>query len=273
MSGLPVTTAALPSALTVTVALEFMPALNQNPTATPRPWLAPSGARQCGWFRAASSTWVRPIGPYFGPYGARSPSAFAFSRRSAIGSIASSRAISSTTDSTANAAIGEPGARYAATFGLLTTTSYASMKKFGTLYAASAHIAPAPAGDPLYAPASYHNEADAATSVPSRFAPSFTRTFDPDVGPVARNTSSRPITIFTGRCAFRESARASGSRYTTILPPKPPPISLGMTLTCAGSRPAIAAQASRTTKGPCVEHHTTARPSSPHRAMQACGSM
>ena len=46
MSGFPVTTAALPSALSVTVALEFMPALNQNPTAKPRPWFGPSGAVQ-----------------------------------------------------------------------------------------------------------------------------------------------------------------------------------------------------------------------------------
>src|SRR5947209_4305631 len=186
ISGLPVTTAALPSPLSVTVALEFMPALNQKPTAIPRPWLGASGAFQCGWWRAASRICLKPIGPYFGPYGAWSPSAFAFFRRSSIGSIFSSRAISSTTDSTANAAIGEPGARYAATFGLLTTTSCASMKKLGILYGASAHIAPAPTGDPRYAPASYHNDAVAATNVPSRLAPSFTRTFDPDVGPVAR---------------------------------------------------------------------------------------
>ena len=120
--------------------------------------------------------------------------------------------MSSTADSTAKAAIGDPGARYAATLGLLTTTSYASMKKFGILYAAIAHIAPAPTGDPRYAPASYHNDARAATSLPSRLAPSFTRIFEPDVGPVARKTSSRLMTIFTGRCALRESTIASGSR-------------------------------------------------------------
>ena len=37
ISGFPVMTAALPSALKVTVALELMPALNQNPQASPRP--------------------------------------------------------------------------------------------------------------------------------------------------------------------------------------------------------------------------------------------
>src|SRR5207245_9954275 len=139
-------------------------------------------------------------------------SLLAFFKRRSMGSTFSSRAISSTADSTAKAAIGDPGARYAATLGLLTTTSYPSMKKFGILYAAIAHIAPAPTGDPRYAPASYHSDAVAATNVPSRFAPSFTRTLDPDVGPVARKTSSRPITIFTGRCAIRESAMAIGSR-------------------------------------------------------------
>ena len=44
MSGLPVTTAALPSAPSVTVALELMPALNQKPQARPRPCSGPSGA-------------------------------------------------------------------------------------------------------------------------------------------------------------------------------------------------------------------------------------
>src|SRR5262245_53834522 len=187
--------------------------------------------------------------------------------------MSSSRAISSRIDSVANIAIGDPGARYAATFGLFTTTSCASMKKFAILYGARQHIAPAPAGDPRYAPASYHNDTLAATTVPSRIAPNFARTFDPEVGPVARNTSSRDITIFTGRFDFFDRRIASGSRWTTILPPKPPPISLAITLMCAGSIPRIPADASRTRNGPCVEHQTTARPSWPTRATQACGSM
>ena len=41
MSGLPVTTAAVPSSLRLTVADDCSPMLNQNPVATPRP--APSG--------------------------------------------------------------------------------------------------------------------------------------------------------------------------------------------------------------------------------------
>ncbi len=85
------------------------------------------------------------------------------------------------------------------------------MKKFGMRYGASRHIAPAPAGDPRYAPASYQSDPLAATSVPSRFAPSLTRTFEPEVGPLARKTSSRVITIFTGRFALRDKTAASGS--------------------------------------------------------------
>ena len=80
------------------------------------------------------------------------------------------------------------------------------------LYEAKQHIAPAPNGEPRYAPASYHMEARPATSVPSRLAPSFITTFVPDVGPVARNTSSRVMTILTGRFALRDSTIASGSR-------------------------------------------------------------
>src|SRR5262249_50398328 len=100
----------------------------------------------------------------------------------------SSRAISSTTDSTAKLATGDPGARYAAPFGLLTTTPCASIRKLGIVYGANAHTAPAPTGDPRYAPASYHIETRAATSVPSFLAPIFTRILDPEVGPVARKT-------------------------------------------------------------------------------------
>jgi hypothetical protein len=48
--------------------------------------------------------------------------------------------------------------------------------------------------------------------VPSRLAPTFTRHTVPEVGPVARNTSSRDIIIFTGRCALRDSSTANGSR-------------------------------------------------------------
>ncbi len=72
---------------------------------------------------------------------------------------------------------------------------------------------PGPTGEPGKAPAWYFSiSARAAVSVPSFFAPSFTSITAPEVGPEARNTSSRVITIFTGRPHFFDSATASGSR-------------------------------------------------------------
>ncbi len=52
----------------------------------------------------------------------------------------------------------------------------------------------------------------AATMVPSFLAPIFTVLREPEVGPVARITSSRVITIFTGRPDFLASMVATGSR-------------------------------------------------------------
>jgi hypothetical protein len=51
----------------------------------------------------------------------------------------------------------------------------------------------------------------AATIVPSRLTPIFTVIDAPDVGPVARNTSSRLITSLTGWPVLRESMTATGS--------------------------------------------------------------
>ena len=45
MSGQPLITTAEPSSLIDTFADDDMPALNQKPHATPRPWFGPSGAR------------------------------------------------------------------------------------------------------------------------------------------------------------------------------------------------------------------------------------
>ncbi len=78
--------------------------------------------------------------------------------------------------------------------------------------------------------------------VPSRFMPIFTSIEVEEVGPEARSTSSRLITIFTGRPALRASASATGSRNTVVLPPKPPPISVGSTRICETSRPSSLAE-------------------------------
>ena len=82
--------------------------------------------------------------------------------------------------------------------------------------------------------------------VPSRFMPIFTSIEVEEVGPVARSTSSRVITIFTGRPALRASASATGSRNTVVLPPKPPPISEAVTLSWLTSSPSSPAQVLRT---------------------------
>src|SRR6266853_1132332 len=60
-------------------------------------------------------------------------------------------------------------------------------------------MVPGCTGEPWKAPAWYFSSAKAATNLPSRVAPIFTRTVAPEVGPEALKTSSRDITIFTGR--------------------------------------------------------------------------
>src|SRR5579862_1436795 len=132
--------------------------------------------------------------------------------RKSIGSIPHFSASSSITVSEAIAALVAPGARYAAVFGRLTTTSYASITKLGISYGAIIVIAPAPTGDPGKAPASNAIQISAATSLPSLVAPILHRMVEPDVGPVARKTSPRVITSFTGQPVFFDNRSARGSR-------------------------------------------------------------
>ena len=61
MSGLPVSTMAVPFSLRLTVALDASPMLNQYPVATPRPWFLPvSLLLYCGLSRIASSVSFSP---------------------------------------------------------------------------------------------------------------------------------------------------------------------------------------------------------------------
>jgi len=83
---------------------------------------------------------------------------------------------------------------------------------FGASYIASAHMQPGPTGEPGKAPAWYFRVISAAVNLPSFLAPSLTSTTEPAAGPVPRNTSSRLITILTGRPVFLASASATGSR-------------------------------------------------------------
>src|SRR6185503_10143431 len=140
-------------------------------------------------------------------------------------------------------------------------------------YGAYAHMTPGCTGEPWNAPAWYLSSAHPATNRPSLVAPIFTFTTAPDVGPDDLNTSSRDMTIFTGRLALRDSASASGSRYTTVLPPKPPPISVAVTRTLLMSRPSRRAQWARTMKWPWVVVHSSTEPSSETVASAAWGSM
>ena len=84
--------------------------------------------------------------------------------------------------------------------------------------------------------------ASAATMVPSFLAPMRTSIEVAEVGPLARNTSSRVMVSFTGRLALRDSASATGSVHTCVLPPKPPPISDEVTRSLETSMPSSMAQ-------------------------------
>ena len=79
-------------------------------------------------------------------------------------------------------------------------------------YAVTAVISAVPIGDPGKAPAWNLRSSFAPVILPSRVAPSLTSITAPEVGPVARNTSSRVITSFTGRPQRCDSASATGSR-------------------------------------------------------------
>ncbi len=112
-----------------------------------------------------------------------------------------------------------------------------------------------------------------AVMVPSFLAPTLIHMLAEDVGPVARNTSSRLMTSLTGRPALRDRASARGSMKIVVLPPKPPPISDAVTRRREISRPRIAAQLLRTMKWPCVQHHSSPVPSELRLPTHAWGSI
>ena len=128
-------------------------------------------------------------------------------------------------------------------------------------------------GDPGNAPACNRNVADAAVIRPSLVAPILTVLDDPEVGPPAWNSSWRDMMIFTGRPDLRDSTRATGSRYTTVLPPKPPPISAGMARTALCGKPLKCALIARTMKWPWLLLQMVALPSWVTLTRQECGSM
>ena len=93
------------------------------------------------------------------------------------------------------------------------------------------------------------------------------------MGPVASKTLARSITSFTGRPDFFERTAASGSRYTAIFPPNPPPISIGTTLIREIGTPSSPPSWSRAAKAPCVLVQTVMCPSAFQWAVALCGSI
>ena len=79
-------------------------------------------------------------------------------------------------------------------------------------YGANEHRQPFITGEPGNAPAWNLNTPSAATSFPSLVTPIFTHIEEPEVGPVALNTSSRLIIRRTGLPDFFDSNVATGSR-------------------------------------------------------------
>src|ERR1700722_1509621 len=196
-----------------------------------------------------------------------------FLMRSSNGSMPMSLAHMSITLSTAKCPIGAPGARYAADLGRLHTTSYPTARAFGMSYGEYEHRQAFITGEPGNAPAWNLKIASAATILPSLVTPTLAHMDEPEVGPVALNTSSRVICRRTGRPDFRESNAATGSKYAMVLPPKPPPISAGVTRRSPILQPRSLAVSARIWKWPWLEDQISPCPSASIFATQACGSI
>jgi len=95
----------------------------------------------------------------------------------------------------------------------------------------------------------------------------------PEVGPVALNTSSRVMVIFTGLPVFFDMIAASGSRYMPSLPPKPPPISTAIQVMFETGMPNTRARTLRPAHGAWVLAQTVSVPSAFQFATAFCGSM
>ena len=67
--------------------------------------------------------------------------------------------------------------------------------------------------------------------------------------------------ILTGRPVFLDMIAAAGSMYGLVLPPKPPPISIGITFTSAMGMPSMCATVSRIANGPCDDVQIVSVPS------------
>ncbi len=112
-----------------------------------------------------------------------------------------------------------------------------------------------------------------ATRRPSLSAPTAMSISAPAAGPLPPcSTSSRDSTSLTGRRHFCASRTAAASPWMAILPPKPPPISSGTTLSFDRGSPSMRAIISSAVNWPWVEAHTVAKPLASTSATTTCGS-
>ena len=94
-----------------------------------------------------------------------------------------------------------------------------------------------------------------------------------EVGPEASKTSVRLIVTFTGWPLCLERSAATGSTCTYVFAPKPPPISIGITVTWPSGTRRIAAAWPRIPNAPWVLVQMVTWPSAAQRAVAVCGSM
>ena len=95
----------------------------------------------------------------------------------------------------------------------------------------------------------------------------------PGAGMPACSSSRRVMISDTGRPVAFESSTARGSTSARILPPKPPPHSIGMTLMRASGMSRTSATSARVANDPWVLDQMVILPFGSKSAIAACGSM
>ena len=228
----------------------------------PTPSFSGSDARAChrGWSRRRSSTSTAPIVENGFPLTPMSPSTTAFCRRRSIGSSSSFCASSSSSVSTANAAVGAPGARYAPKVNRFVCTPYPRRSCASQRYGPATRSEVIPSTpQPAFEPRSTIIRASIPVSVPSLRAPSRRWVTCADAGFVAWKSSLRVSTRRTGRRSTRAAPAASGSTSANF-PPNAPPRGSAITRIRSSGIPNDRASSLRVTNEPCVLVETTRVP-------------
>ena len=112
-----------------------------------------------------------------------------------------------------------------------------------------------------------------AVIFPLFLTPILPRIQDAGAGPEASNTSVLDISALTGVPVFLERTAHIASKYAVILPPNPPPISIGVTLTWETGNRRILETVARTWNEPCVLVQMFNCPSEFQNAVVLCGSI